>query len=192
MSDNLCFALCGLGPVVKAYSVVATRKHIPSAADAVEGDVPEFLEFALHVRAKLSNLFGSCLLTEHGRVPLCLDVSGMTDPHCFHAHFLLFPGAPDIEATACSYFARTECATSLREALAVACQYDEYFLLSAHPDRFVVMTRPGRIIRQFARLLVAEAFGRSELANWRRLSQYEEAAQTARELRNQFNQWGRQ
>jgi hypothetical protein len=79
-----------------------------------------------------------------------------------------------------------EYASSLDEALALGRGYDEYFLLSPNPRRFAIMTRPGRIIRQFARLLVAESLGRSELANWRAYSLREEAVSTAMDLRGLF------
>jgi hypothetical protein len=185
-SDRTSLALCGLGPVVKGYSVVAPRLHIRSAADAAAGEAFEFLAFASDVRARLSKLYGQCLLTEHGRLPVCVDVSGTTDPHCYHAHFLMFPGAPTLEDRACSYFARVKYASSLVEALEIAQVEKEYFLFSPNPQRFVIMTRPGRLIRQFARLLVAEALGRPELANWRRYPLREEVASTAAELRSLF------
>lgn len=185
-SDCTSLALCGLGPIVKGYSVVATRRHIGSAADAAAGEATEFPTFASDIRSKLAGLYGQCLVTEHGRLPVCVDVSGTTDPHCYHAHFLMFPGAPAVEATARSYFRKAEYASSLEEALEIARSHKEYFLVSPDPQRFVIMTRPGRLIRQFARLLVAESLGYPELANWRHHSLREDAALTAAELRGLF------
>src|SRR5712692_1420988 len=107
-NDRTNIALCGLGPIVKGYSVVAPRSHVRSAADAAAGEAVEFLAFASEVRAKLSELYGPCLLTEHGRLPVCVDVSGTTDPHCYHAHFLMFPGVSTLEDKARSYFAHVK------------------------------------------------------------------------------------
>src|SRR5205809_1699813 len=180
-SDLTSLALCGLGPIVKGYSVVATQRHIRSAADAAAGEAPDFLPFVSEVRDRLESSYGSCLVTEHGRLPVCVDVSGTTDPHCYHAHFLIFPGAPDIEGVARSYFAHVEEASSLEAALGLARSHDEYFLISPDDSHFAVMTRPGKIIRQFARLLVADSLGFSELANWRLHSLRDEAASTAAE-----------
>ncbi len=187
-SDATSFALCGLGPIVKGYSVVATRTHLPSAADAAAGEALEFLTFVSDVRSKLARQYGTCLLTEHGGLPACIDVSGTTDPHCFHAHFLLFPAAPAVETRALVYFANNESASSLAAALEIARSHREYFLLSPELDRFLVMTRPGRMIRQFARLLVADSIGRPELANWRHHPLRDEAASIAAELRRLFTQ----
>jgi hypothetical protein len=185
-SDCTSLALCGLGPIVKGYSVVATRRHIRSAADAAASEAPDFLPFLSEIRSKLAGLYGQCLVTEHGRLPVCVDVSGTSDPHCYHAHFLIFPGAPPVETTARSYFRKAESASSLEEALEIARSHEEYFLLSPDPHRFIIMTRPGRLIRQFARLLVAESLGSPELANWRHHSLREDAALNASELRGLF------
>src|SRR5260370_35277829 len=73
-------ALCGLGPLVRGYSLVATRDHIRSAADAAPGSAPEFLSFASEIRVKLGALFGPCVMTEHGLVPACASVSGLRCP----------------------------------------------------------------------------------------------------------------
>jgi diadenosine tetraphosphate (Ap4A) HIT family hydrolase len=184
VTSRVGFALCGLGPILPGYSVVATHEHVRSAADIDFAVVNEFVEFASTVRARLASAFGSCVLTEHGRLPVCVDVSGTTDPHCFHAHFLLFPGAPEIDQQARSYFAQVRPANSFAQALATARATDEYFLLSSDPEHFLIMTRPGRLIRQFARLLVADALGHPELADWRHHSSHEEALKGAKELRD--------
>ena len=184
--DLNAFALCGLGPIIPGYSVVAPRKHIPSGADVGGAELDKFLEFTLGVRRKLSRLYGSCLMTEHGRLPVCVDVSGTTDPHCFHAHFLLFPGAPTVEQQAVEAFAKVDKFESLTEALRAASSYDEYFLLSPSEDNFMVMARPGKLMRQFARYLVADALGQPELANWRRYPLEETAKSVAGHLRSKF------
>jgi hypothetical protein len=174
--------LCGLGPLMPAYSVIATRAHIRSAADALV-EVPSFMDFAEEVRARLARSYGSCLLTEHGRLPACVDVSGATDPHCYHAHFLAFPSSPAVDEPARTFFASVEEAGALREALTIARRHEEYFLLSPDANRFLVMTRPGRIMRQFARVLVAEAIGSPDLANWRKNPGLPDAIEGATALR---------
>jgi len=179
--DGDGIALCGLGPIVDGYSVVATREHIRSAADSIVQYA--FPEFALSVRRLLSARYGNCLMTEHGRVAVCTDIAGTTDPHCYHAHFLLFPGGPDVAAEARKYFAHVHESSSLREALAVAAGHEEYFLFSPDETAYLVMTRPGKLMRQFARFLIAEALGAPDAANWRRNPEFAKAAKTAEILR---------
>ncbi len=188
-SDQDGVALCGLGPLVRGYSLVATRRHIRSAADAL-GEVPEFLSFASKIRSALALRFGSCLMTEHGRVPACVDVSGTTDPHCFHAHFLLFPGAPPTEERAREHFKTAEEAGTLAQAMQLASAHEEYFLFSLTPERFVILTRPGKLARQFARFLVADALGDGSLANWRGSPRPDQAKSDAAELRGFISRKG--
>jgi len=175
-------ALCGLGPLIPGYSVVATKAHTASVADAIS-DAPSFLSFAERIRESLATKYGNCLVTEHGRIPVCFDPSGTSDPHCYHAHFLLFPGVPDVVQAARPYFAVVERAPSLRLALEQTAEAKDYFLISPSATEAYVMTRPGRIIRQFARVLVADAIGDSRRANWRKFPERESCANTAKILR---------
>jgi hypothetical protein len=179
--NDSAFALCGLGPIVSGYSVVGARAHVRSCADAAVA-TPELIALTKWVRQNLAERYQSCLLTEHGRLPVCVKPT-VADRHCLHAHFLLFPGVPDIAEEARGYFAEVQVTPTLEQALAIARAHEEYFLLSPRTDSFYVMTRPGRLIRQFARLLVAEAVGQPERANWARYPDRERAEATAAELR---------
>lgn len=185
-SDTAAFSLCGLGPIVEGYSVVATRKHARSTADLASAEQKEFQDFAVGVRSRLMSKFNSCLMTEHGRLPMCVDYSGTSEPHCYHAHFLLFPGANDVEERARSFFRKTDDFISLRAAMEWTKSLEEYYLLSPTPSRFLIMTRPGRIMRQFSRYLVAESIGKPQLADWRRHTMQTEAMSMAQNLRELF------
>ena len=175
-SDGNHIALCGLGPIVEGYSLVATRAHVRSWADAGDG-----LAFVETIRNVLNQRYGSCLLTEHGRMPLCGSRPG--DGHCYHAHFLLFPAVPDISQKVRPYFFRADTLGSLADALGAAKQMEEYFLFSPSEDEYLLMSRPGRLIRQFARLMVAESVGEPEKASWVRYPEYNKATVAATELR---------
>jgi hypothetical protein len=182
-SNTSAFALCGLGPIVPGYSLVATTRHTASAADAI-AESSELPEFAEQIREILASRHGNCFVTEHGRVPVCFDPSGTSDPHCYHAHFLLFPGVPDIVKAAKPYFAQIREANALKGALELAQQEKEYFLISPSPTEAYIMSRPGRLIRQFARVLVADATGNRDLANWRKYPNRESCVSTAKSLRD--------
>lgn len=199
MSDNICFlcnpprdlvyaesdsafALTGLGPILPGYTVVATKMHAASAADVNEQD-SSFVPFAESIRSFLTSRFGSCLLTEHGRMPVCVGASGKADPHCFHAHFLLFPGAPAVLQEARRYFADEHRSDSLIRALEGAVDEKEYLLISPEPRSASILMRPGLLIPQFARKLVADAVGAPELANWRRDPKRAQAVAQADSLR---------
>lgn len=183
--DN-AFALCGLGPLGPAYSVIATKAHVRSAADACSRS-PGFLDFVNKVRFTLHGSYGSSVLTEHGRVAVCIGPSGAPDPHCFHAHYLLFPGVPDIEEAAKRHFANHRFASTLADAMGIAAAMpEEYFLVSGSTNSFQVMTRPGKLVRQFARWLIADALRIPEKANWHKFPDEQAAISTAQQLRELF------
>jgi hypothetical protein len=181
-------ALCGLGPILPGYSVVTTARHVASCSDAA-GQDPTFIEFVENVRTMLVGRYGSCLITEHGRLGLCSSTDSL-DQHCLHARFLLFPGAPGIGAKASAYFARVERKDTLAAGLDCARDVSEYFLVSENLESCLILTRPGNLIRQFARLLVAEAIGRPEAANWMRLPNRQLAQDYAAELRLEIGRNG--
>lgn len=179
-------ALCGLGPIVKDYSVVGTSPHIRSAADALTSGIPMFFSFAEEIRAFLIAQHGSCLVTEHGRVPVCAGSPRVHESHCLHAHFLLFPGGPDVvdEVTKqCELFST---ANSLTDALVLASDLPNYFLISPDPRDYRVFRSWGRLPRQFARHIVASKLGFPELADWQLHAGYSSAKQTAVTLRESF------
>jgi diadenosine tetraphosphate (Ap4A) HIT family hydrolase len=181
-SDN-SVAMCGLGPIVPGYSVIAPRRHAASCADLVEPILSDFVSLVDSARQALTERFGPCLITEHGRVPTCAPESTHAEPHCYHAHLLVFPNAPDVEQEILQHFARREKAMGLSGAFKLGRKHQEYFLFSPSRERFFVLTRPGRMMRQFARFLIAGALGKPELANWRRFPMREVAACAANELR---------
>ena len=134
----------------------------------------------------LEEVHGSCLVTEHGRLPVCVDTM-TSDRHCYHAHFLLFPGAPTVTDKAASYFASVDTAHSLNAALQIARTRKEYFLLSPTPQQFLIMSQQKNIPAQFARLLVATAMGHPSHADWRRHPDRSRAATMARTLQRRHH-----
>jgi len=64
-------ALAGLGPIVDGYTVVASRQHVSSATDLPGLALKSFCTYAEQIRGKLVEIYGSCLMTEHGKAGLC-------------------------------------------------------------------------------------------------------------------------
>lgn len=177
-------ALGGLGPVVDGYCVIAAKSHAKSMADVGPDLCQERNEFVARVRNRLTELYGSCLITEHGRMVLCAD--GEHDGHCFHAHFLVFPGVADIAELARSYFMNSEKFDNLEAALAYGSTCTEYFLTSPDSETFSVFSVPLNAPRQLARYLVAWKSESPELADWRVWPQRDRALAIAESLRAKF------
>jgi diadenosine tetraphosphate (Ap4A) HIT family hydrolase len=177
------FGLCGLGPLVDGYTVVGSKSHFRSVADLPLDELAPFSRFATNLRNKLSSKFGSCLISEHGRLPVCDYVAGRTESHCYHAHFLMFPCAPRVEDTAARHFDSVHKFSTLENALAMARQSHEYLLLSPVPSDFYVMIGCNDLPRQFARTLVASSIDRPEQADWKAFPCEDDATRIAAELR---------
>jgi diadenosine tetraphosphate (Ap4A) HIT family hydrolase len=177
------FALAGLGPVVEGYALFGTRAHIKSMADLPSTLWRDRDRLIGSLRDQLSRKFGRCLVTEHGRMAVCADDPGDYEAHCFHAHFLLFPGARDVSEAARSYFSRVDTFTTLQPAMGHAALCDEYALISPTPETFNVFSGPLNIPRQLARFLVANDVGELQLADWRDHPNREQAEQIARDLK---------
>jgi diadenosine tetraphosphate (Ap4A) HIT family hydrolase len=174
-------ALAGLGPVVDGYCVVAAKAHTRSMADIPRSLKLQRSSFVNSLRQELTAKFGSCLITEHGRMAVCS--SGEHDHHCFHAHFLFFPGAPDIAQNAASYFLTVRDFDNLEEALQAGSQLDEYLLVSPSMDQYSIFATPLHAPRQLARLLVAFRIGNLELADWKLHPNRETSVRIANTLR---------
>lgn len=97
------FAMLGLGPIGEGYSLIATRQHVPSMMDLTPRETGELASFTEQVRARLRPLVGPGVITEHGRVAACVEAATATyEPHCLHAHRLVFPGLDQLDVAALS------------------------------------------------------------------------------------------
>jgi len=177
-------ALCGLGPLMPGYSVVASLGHVPSAADLLRERGNDFVLLAAQVRDSLEREFGPTIVTEHGRVPVCDD--NTREQHCYHAHFLMFPSAPSILEAAVNAYRKFGQFGSMDSALLSVPEDDEYLLLSEEPGSYSVLLEPRRTCRQFARTLIAQQMGVPHLASWRLRPQHDEASLNAARLRRVF------
>ncbi|WP_158646965.1 hypothetical protein [Bradyrhizobium huanghuaihaiense] len=136
------------------------------------------------IRTRLATMYGACLVTEHGRMAVC--AADEHDHHCFHAHFLLFPGTQDVSSLASSYFAQTIEFPTLSAALNDAALHPEYLLTSPDPSRLFIHSTPLNTPRQLARFLVAWKNGNPHLADWKVWPQRERAVSIANTLRAAF------
>jgi diadenosine tetraphosphate (Ap4A) HIT family hydrolase len=180
------FVLAGLGPVVEGYSVIGAKEHVRSMADMPMQQQGKRDEFVRMLRDRLSTRYGRCVVTEHGRMAVCVDESGDHEAHCFHAHFLVFPGARDISDRARSYFLRSVTFGTLRAAMSYAAGCDEYLLVSPTSDSFNIFSGPVHLPRQLARILVAHDAKALHLADWREHPDRERARKFACDLKSLF------
>jgi diadenosine tetraphosphate (Ap4A) HIT family hydrolase len=175
-------AVLGLGPVGEGFTLIATREHLPSMFDLDSELEEELVEFTAEVRARLRPLYGSAVVAEHGRVAPCVGpMIRQHEPHCLHAHRLVFPGHDLLDLRRAAprlSTARFDSYPSARRAFAWPGQY----IYAEQPDGSCeVGAVSGPLPRQFLRAVVASAQGRPELADWRLRPDHEtvEAARLA-------------
>lgn len=176
--------VAGLGPLVLGYFVLASRDHVPSMADLdAEKDYFDQVE---RIRDHLLSTFDSILLTEHGRVPVCRDEKSRHEAHCYHAHFLGFPNAPDITHHLQSYFASVVHSDSMGNALQSASNFENYALVSPASDNVSVFGNALSFPRQLLRYLVAHELGNDWRTDWKANPMREEAVSNASLLQRIF------
>lgn len=163
--EGECYAMTGIGPIVPGYSVVATQTHAHSLSQLKSHALSEYLQYTTKIRNALSAEYGSCLLTEHGKMPICRSAVS-TDSHCFHPHFLLFPNSPDVVERATSQIKDYVLTDNFYDAIEIGCRADQYLLVSPSEGHYIIFM-PESLPNQYARLLVAEGVGNIELASWR-------------------------
>ena len=183
------FSMVGLGPITERYLMIAAKDHVQSFADFFLNE-PEIAGEIEKTRAVLEYGREPLLMTEHGRVPACLDDKDEHDAHCFHAHVLLFQSTKDIEEVASGYFMKREVFGCLSDALAYAAECQNYHLLSPNSNRFVVLTGALNVPRQFFRQLVAIEEDQPELADWRHRPHVERALANAERERTRYGASG--
>jgi diadenosine tetraphosphate (Ap4A) HIT family hydrolase len=163
------FAMLGHGPIGEGYSLIASIEHEPSMLDVSLTLAREVEDFTHTVRERLAPHYGPALVTEHGRVAPCVaTATAAYEPHCLHAHRLVFPGWDrlDIRALAPEFrWRKYPSFLVARENGAPSGQY----LVCQHADETIDISQvPAGVPRQFFRSVVATAVGRPKLADWRR------------------------
>lgn len=181
------FTMAGLGPIVDGYAIVATRDHLYRLASSSAEYMVAYADYATQIRRKLAQHYGTCILTEHGNMPICgIDVYNHS--HCFHPHFLLFPNGSSIFEAAREYFQYPgHQFSTLIEALNFGKSLNHYLLVSENEDGYFVFIPDKDLPRQFARALIAEGIDALELASWRNHPGVEMTLANANELKKLFS-----
>lgn len=172
------FSMVGLGPITERYILIASVDHVRSFADLHQldrGIAPQVSALRREMQADGPPL----LMTEHGRVPACVDDEDGHDAHCFHAHFLLFQSSGDISKHCQSYFLHSDSFSSLSDALEYAGQCENYHLLSPSDNDYTVFSGALNVPRQFFRKMVAYVEGDASIADWRDHPSYDKAKENA-------------
>lgn len=188
LKEGPFFAMLGLGPIGTGYSVIATAAHVASMfdLDAEEGRL--LTQFTARVRNLLSPHFGPCSLAEHGRIALCVSIATKAhEPHCLHAHRLVFPSLPNLPLRLAVPDLPVETFESFDDARMRQAFPERQYLYTEDADGSCEVCFPSRpiarqLLRQLAVALRKEA---RDVADWRTFPNHAtiETAQKALGLR---------
>jgi hypothetical protein len=171
LDDGEFFAMLGHGPIGEGYSIIATVEHEPSMLDLTPAGVARGEAFATAVRNLLEPLYGPAVVTEHGRVAPCVDATTRAhEPHCLHAHRLVFPGLVELPLVPLRRSEPWRDYPSF-ESLRVANDRPLGQYLSYQPPAGGVRVTDvvGPLQRQYFRAVAATVRRQPELADWRRV-----------------------
>lgn len=174
--------IAGLGPLVRNYSVISSKEHVPSLADSLSLNNKSIDEI-LFYRNIFVKEFGNTLMTEHGRVPVCVDKEDAHEGHCYHAHALIFPINYKINDILFSFYRNVYRTNNIHDALLHASKVDHYFMISTSLSDYTILSAPLNVPRQLARTLVANFLGVDEMSDWRQYPMQAEAEKNATSLR---------
>jgi hypothetical protein len=161
-------AVLGLGPIGGGYTLIAAREHVPSMMDLDDDLIDELGRFTAEVRRELERLWGPAVIGEHGRVAACVATSVRRhEPHCLHAHQLVFPGHGRLDLRAIAPLMPVAEFSSIDQAHNEFRWSGQYIYVETPDGRCQVGAVHGPLPRQFLRAIVATQQGHPELADWR-------------------------
>lgn len=166
--DGPFFAMLGIGPIGEGYSLIATKSHERSMFDLTSDDAERLTRFTASVRNRLRPLYGECTLGEHGRTTLCVGQAAVKyEPHCMHAHRLVFPGLDRLPLAAVAAGAKIQRYETFIEAYRSFDPPGQYLYAESADGSCEVAVMPRPVPRQQLRRLAANLRGESpDNADW--------------------------
>jgi predicted house-cleaning noncanonical NTP pyrophosphatase (MazG superfamily)/diadenosine tetraphosphate (Ap4A) HIT family hydrolase len=148
-----------LGSFVEGYALVCSKAHVPSMASFGGEVLQELQALVTFAVATVSNLYGPCVVFEHGMASCRVTAGGCID----HAHIHLIPATVDLTPFLRSKFA--VCDLGGFENLA-GWFGRPYILAQSQLGDFIVGDPLEGLPSQFLRRQVAELVGKGELWDW--------------------------
>lgn len=166
LSSPQFYAMLGIGPVVEGYTIISTKDHIRSMFDMPSDKIQEYYNFRRKVLELLSRLYGTVIITEHGRVPMCDFYCLNRESHCYHAHQLLFPINLDLLPRIKQNFPKMVKAYSNFTEASQSCTSEVEYIYYEAPDGICYVAQNVKFARQYFRMLIAEEIGHIERVDW--------------------------
>lgn len=181
-------AVCGLGPITDGYTVVSPREHAPLLERFTSEALTEYSCYLQTIRNALRRTYGTPLLAEHGRMPMCRS-HPRAGNQIYHQHFLLFPGMSlDFFGEAVDNATDRSSASSLHDAINRLPRCDPYILLSPDESNYLILSYPSGYPPQYIRYVAARALLDEKRGSWRHYPYKQRAVKAAETLRLHMNE----
>ena len=158
------YVLFSLGPIIEGYTLIVSNDHTSCCAAISEQAVIEFMALQRAVSIAQQSIYGCSTYYEHGRTGSCLhDETGGT--HCYHAHLHLVPTPLSVvnEMRSCQNIIHIPDWDAFRTLYR---QSKYSYILAKEKDGLGIAFNPTAIRRQYLRSIVANFYGKPDLADW--------------------------
>ena len=183
LREGSFFAMLGHGPIGRGYSLIASTAHVPSMLDLDASSAEELIVFTDRVRSLLRLHYGEAVITEHGRVAPCVsEVTRRYEPHCLHAHRLVFPGQDQINLHVELPEQEIRLFASFGDARKEFRWPGQYLYAEGSDGACQLAVAPRRLPRRLFRTIMARRRGEPQLASWEKHPRLEEVEAARQEL----------
>ena len=153
-----------LGPLTEGHLLIISHDHYSCSADLPASRQQSLWRLTGVVRDVVAKVYGPGVLFEHGRSGACLP-PGHGDDHCYHLHIHCVP-LNVLMATRISIDYSVRRIADWSELQAVYLSNGEPYLAFEDGSGVYYVRNPEDLPRHYLRTVVAEATGRTELADW--------------------------
>lgn len=149
-------------PLTEGHCLICTQEHIPSFADLDPRLFNELTDFLAIVRGALEEIYGCCILFEHGRTASCVT-KNPEQRYCHHAHIHAIPINTDLHDTVSKILPKV----SIKNISEIGLHnYDGYlFVEGLYRDKYIFPV-VRQIPTHYLRTCVALNLGILSLADW--------------------------
>jgi hypothetical protein len=177
------FVLCGTGPIVRGYTLIVSKDHVPCFGDIPITWYDEFYSIHQRLASALQQTYGHWpAMYEHGRSGACLGLREHTDLLCEHCHINVVPSSIDLTDRFHPSF-RTFSVTGITDLGTFYRRYGVYLFYQYGSRATVLIPESGNIPSSYFRRLYGEALDNPNLWNWMDNPQWEIVRSTFHELK---------
>ena len=178
------YVMLSLGPITEGYLLINSKFHYDCCGSFTGIVASEFDRVIAVVQNIQLQVYGQCILYEHGRAGSCLQFSQPSN-HCFHAHMHCVPVSVNIN----NLIANTQYpvyAESFEDFRKIYQQSKNPYLFVCDEEMKIHFIKSD-IRKQYLRYLVSSQLGKEELWDWSTYQRWEVISAAQQKLKPYFD-----